>query len=86
MVWLQSYIYECVSITKLSGANLHDHYNLMPTVIKSRCMKDTVVNKMSECVSVLQCIKLYILVLNHFRLLTFNIGSCVAQYNDQMVL
>ena len=47
--------------------------------------RHTVVNKMSECGSDLQCIKLYILVLNHFRLLTFNIGSRVAQYNDQMV-
>ena len=48
--------------------------------------RHTVVNKMSECVSGLQCIKLYILGgMNHFRLLNFNIGSRVAQYNDQMV-
>ena len=32
------------------GANLHEHCNLMPTVIKSRCHEIlTVVNKMSVC-------------------------------------
>ena len=66
---------------KLSGANLHGHCNLMPTVIKSRCHERlTVVNEMSECGSDFKCIKLYIQVLNHFRLLTFNIDSTVAQY------
>ena len=72
---------------KLSGANLHDHYNLMRTVIKSRCMKDTLLSIKCQNVFLVSSVLNSISWggLNYFRLLNFNIGSRVAQYNDQMV-
>ena len=57
----------------------------MATVVNSRCHeKHTVINKMSEYGSDLQCLhpgtEPVCLIIGNFRLLTFNIGSSVVQY------